>query len=103
MLKQVKKNEHLHWPEDMTSVQMRYRGGAGYVVDTDAPCEARFLKGQEHKLEVAADGAKPSKIELATALRLIAAHTKANGAESRSAAAKPLPSVTVPKRTKAAN
>jgi len=90
MLKQVKKNEHLYWPDNVAPRDTQYRGGAGYVVDDAAPCEAAFLKGQEHKLEAAPDGAVASPITLPYAQRLVLL-----------ASSKPsvtLPSVNVPKK-----
>lgn len=41
----------LLWPDAFMEDDVRqYRGQAGYIVDTDAPCETVFLAGQEHKL-----------------------------------------------------
>lgn len=49
----------------------RIRGTRGYVVDLDAPCEAEWCKGQEHKLEPAPEATEATKIVHPQALALI--------------------------------
>lgn len=40
----------LLWPADVFPKARRHRGGAGYVVDLDAPLEREWCAGQERKL-----------------------------------------------------
>lgn len=71
-LKQVKPGEHLHWPSSVSGSGASYRGGPGYVLDLDAPCErAMFVVGQEHKLVSAPVGLNPDPITNAVAIDAI--------------------------------
>lgn len=51
----------------------RFRGSKGYVVDLDAPCEATWCKGQEHKLEPAPEAKAANPINHPLAVRAITA------------------------------
>jgi hypothetical protein len=87
-LKRVKKDEHLHWPHSVSGSDTSYRGGPGYVLDLDAPCERDlFLKGQEHKLEPAPAGSKLTPITHAIALNAIKAARAKSAAPTAPAAA----------------
>jgi hypothetical protein len=54
----------------------RFRGGQGYVVDLDAPCEAEWCKDQLHKLEPAPEATKANAIVSPLALRALAIEVK---------------------------
>ena len=93
-LLQVKKNNHLHWPGWLTEQASIYRGGAGYVVDADAPLEGQFLEGQMHKLEPAADGAKAGPLNDARARRMVSEVVKTGKAtDAPKANVAPMPEV----------
>lgn len=87
-LMRVKKGRGLTWPNGFTSHEQSWRGGAGYVVDLDAPCETDlFCKGAMHVLEPApTDVTAATKIELPRALKTISEARKRNAAGSADAA-----------------
>lgn len=62
----------LYFPQTFQHPEL-LRGGRGYVVDLDAPCEREWCKGQEYKLEPAPAGAKPTPIVHRVAKDLILA------------------------------
>lgn len=71
-LQRVRKNCILMFPYGFPEAA-RYRGGAGYIVDLDAPREDVWCAGQLWKLEAAPDAKEASKLEHPQAVREIRA------------------------------
>lgn len=71
-LMQVREHCILVWPNSFES-DSPYRGGEGYVVDLDAPCESDWCGWQAEKLEPARKGAEADEIKHQRARMKIAA------------------------------
>jgi len=78
-LMQVRERCILVWPNAFES-DSPYRGGPGYVVDLEAPCEAEWCGWQEEKLEPAAKDAKADEIKHPRARMKIAAEVEKSAA-----------------------